>query len=223
MIETKRDKIKDYIIAILLAIIAILLGVLYSKELMDKNIKDIKSSQTTTRKQLINYFESLDSNGYVLNDFSTSANFNYDLGKVKLFGKEYKLSITNNHSECTPDCSYMYIVKANEKTLYNSAFLSGIKVGVIGNYVAIQEIHKNGMMSLILIRANDSLAVHKYNFTGSLNINNQDGIYTIRFKEQNCDTRVFENTTITYNKNDDTFEKVAESTGEPVGDNNTCN
>ena len=57
MIETKRDRIKDYIIAILLVIIAVLLGVLYSKELMDKNMEDRKSSQTTTRKQITNYFD----------------------------------------------------------------------------------------------------------------------------------------------------------------------
>ena len=223
MIETKRDRIKDYIIAILLVIIAVLLGVLYSKELMDKNMKDRKSSQTTTRKQITNYFESLNENGYVLNDFSTSANFDYDLGKVKLFGKDYKISIKNNHNECSPACVYMYEIRVNEKKVYTSAYLTGIKVGVIGNYVAIEEIHTSGLMQLILIRANDGYKVQSYYFDGNLNITHNEGVYNLSFKEQKCDSRLYSNTTVTYNKTNDTFEKNEQLTNESIGDNNICN
>ena len=101
MIETRTDKVKDYVIAILLIIIALLIAIIFSKILMNKNETDINSAASQTRKALDNYFKDLEENGYVLNDFSSSANFDYNLGTVKLFNKDYKISIKNNYSDCS--------------------------------------------------------------------------------------------------------------------------
>ena len=155
MIETKKDKVKDYVIAILLIIIALLIAIIFSKILMNKNETDINSAASQTRKALDNYFKDLEENGYVLNDFSSSANFDYNLGTVKLFNKDYKISIKNNYSDCSSECKYMYKIFINEKEVVTTTFLKGIRVGVIGNYVAIEESYEDSFKRLLLIRPND--------------------------------------------------------------------
>ena len=207
VIETKKDKIKDYVIAILLAVIAILIGIIYSKLLMDKNNTDIDSAAQQTRKALQDYFKSLSTDGYVLNDFSSYANFDYNLGTVKLFNKDYKLSLKNNYNECEPECKYMYKLYINESESYNTSFLSGIKVGVIGNYVAIEENHGNSNFNLILIRPNDKVIVQKYTYQGPLSIKYEDNKYTLNINELNTETNNYESVTIVYNKENNTFEK----------------
>ncbi len=208
MIETRKDKIKDYVIAILLAIIAILIGIIYSKVLMDKNNTDIDSAAQQTRKAIQDYFKSLETDGYVLNDFSSNANFDYNLGIVKLFNKDYKISLKNNYNECEPECKYMYKLYINEAETYNTSFLNGIKVGVIGNYVAIEENHGNSNFTLLLIRANDKVIVQKYNYNGPLSIKYEDNIYTLSFKEENCEENIYDDTIIKYNKTNNTFEST---------------
>jgi hypothetical protein len=208
VIETRKDKIKDYVIAILLAVIAILIGIIYSKLLMDKNNTDIDSAAQQTRKALQDYFKAIDTDGYVLNDFSSNANFDYTLGTVKLFNKDYKISLKNNYSECEPDCKYMYKLYINETESYNTSFLSGIKVGVIGNYVAVEENHGNSNFTLLLIRPNDKVIVQQYNYNGPLSIKYEDNIYTIFIKEENCEENIYNGTTITYNKTNNTFEET---------------
>ncbi len=221
MFETKKDKIKDYIIAFLLAVIAILAGYMFSKYLINKNMADRDKTKTTTKKALHNYFSNLEADGYVLNDFSTSSNFNYNLGKIKLFKKEYEISIENNYYECNPECNYMYKVGINNKEIYKSSFLAGIKIGVIGNYVAIQEIYHNGANKLILYRPNDAYIIESLNFKGSLNITYNENIYELNLLEQNCSTMKYQNTKVTYDKKKDEF--LTESTPtEEVINNTIC-
>ena len=222
MIETKKDKIKDYVIAILLAIIAILIGIIYSKVLMDKNNTDIDSAAVQTRKALQDYFKSLETDGYVLNDFSSNANFDYTLGTVKLFNKDYKISLKNNYSECEPECKYMYKLFINEAEVYNSSFLYGIKVGVIGNYIAIEENHGNANFTLQLIRANDKVIVQKYNYNGPLSIKYENDIYTLFFNEEDCENNIYTGTQILYNKTNSTFETTKQAANKQLQEINQC-
>ena len=222
MIETRKDKIKDYIIAILLAVIAILIGIIYSKILMDKNNTDIDSAAEQTRKVLQDYFKSLETDGYVLNDFSSNANFDYALGTVKLFNKNYKISLKNNYSECEPDCKYMYKLFINEAEAYNTSFLYGIKVGVIGNYIAIEENHGNSNFTLLLIRANDKVIVQKYNYTGPLSIKYENESYTLFFNEEDCENNIYNETQIVYNKTNNTFETNKQQTSNQIQEINQC-
>ena len=222
MIETKKDKIKDYVITILLIVIAILIGIIYSKMLMDKNTNDIDSVATQTRKALDNYFKGLDENGYVLNDFSTSANFDYDLGKANLFNKDYKISLKNNYNECSSTCKYMYKLFINDSEVYTTTFLKNIRVGVIGNYVAVEEIYDDINKRFLLIRANDKEIVETFKYTNVLEINFKDNIYTLNFKEEDCSTNKYQNTKVTYNKTNNTFDKVSSPTNEDLNENNLC-
>lgn len=218
MFESKKDKIKDYIIAILLAVIAILAGFIFSKYLIDKNMADRDKTKSTTKKAIHNYFSNLEADGYVLNDFSTSSNFDYNLGKINLFKKDYEITIENNYYECNPECNYMYKVGINNKEIYKSSFLAGIKIGVIGNYVAIQEIYHNGANKLILYRPNDAYIIESLNFKGSLNITYNEGTYVINVLEQNCSTLKYQNTKVTYNKENDEFLTESIPTDEVVKD-----
>lgn len=222
MIETRKDKIKDYIITILLMVIAILIGIIYSKVLMDKNTDDIDSVATQTRKAIDNYFNGLEEFGFVLNDFSNNANFDYDLGKVNLFNKDYKISIKNNYNECTTTCKYMYKIFINESEVLTTSFLSNIRVGVIGNYVAVEEIYDDANKKLLLIRANDKEIVASYKYTNVLEINYNDSIYTINLKEQDCSTNKYQDTKVTYNKLNNTIDKVSTPTNELLTENNLC-
>lgn len=223
MIETKKDKIKDYVIAILLAIIAILIGVIYSKLLMDKNNDDIHSVETPTRKIIQDYFKALETDGYVLNDFSSNANFDYNLGTIKLFNKDYNISLKNNFYECEPECKYMYKLYINDNETYSTSFLNGIKVGVIGNDVIVEENHGNGNFTLMFINPKDRNILNKFNYSGPLNISRSNELFTIGMKEIDCSSNTYTYTNLIYNKDNDTFEQAKEPSEEPIKENNICN
>lgn len=222
MIETRKDKVKDYVIAILLIIIALLIAIIFSKVLMNKNETDINSAASQTRKALDNYFKDLEENGYVLNDFSSSANFDYNLGTVKLFNKDYKISIKNNYSDCSSECKYMYKIFINEKEVVTTTFLKGIRVGVIGNYVAVEESYEDSFKRLLLIRPNDKETVESYKYQGLLDISYKDNEYLLNIKELDCTTSTYNLSTIKYDKNENTFNKSTNKTNETINNNILC-
>ena len=216
MIETRKDKIKDYVIAILLIIIALLIAIIFSKILMNKNTNDIDAAASQTRKVIDNYFKDLEETGYVLNDFSSNANFDYNLGTVKLFNKDYKLSIKNNYSDCSTECKYMYKIYINEKEVLTTTFLKGIRVGVIGNYVAVEESYEDTLKRLLIIRPNDKETIEQYKYQGNLDIKYDGTSYLINIKELDCTDSTFSLSTIKYNKVENTFNKSINKTTEAI-------